>query len=232
VNPNILLYENDKVMSDSDIKYDVVFFGLKSDSPQARDSFIQKLASTHNMPVDKFMFLRDKVNVVLYSNLTGSIAEKTASWLEMIGAVVRIEHHGQEKKQKLAFRKCPNCGGFNKIEAVRCAMCSYDFRQLSPSSSSQPASIQKKPSTGSIPIVSSNQLVRPFGRPDNYEAPKGAQINPAGIDLDVFSSEPKPEELKEPTMPIDLKSGTINPNTMPKNFEPASSSAPPKKNEK
>lgn len=219
-------------MNDSDIKYDVVFFGLKSDSPQARETFIQRLASTHNMTVDKFQFLLDKVNVVLYSNLATSVAEKTASWLEMMGAVVRIEQHRQEKKQKLAFRKCPNCGGFNKIEVVRCSMCNYDFRLAQQSTPSQSGALHKKPSTGSIPIVSSNQLVRPFGRPESYVTPQNSQVNPAGIDLGVFSSEPEAEEIKEPTMPIDLKSGTINPNTVPKSYEPASSSAPPKKERK
>ena len=220
-------------MNDPDARYDVVFFGLKSDSSSARDNFVQKLADTHKMPVEKFLFLKDRINVVLYSNLTGNVAEKTASWLEMIGAVVKIEQHSSpEKKQKLAFRKCPHCGGFNKIEAVRCAMCSFDFRSTEKPQPPQPVTLQRKPSTGSIPVVSSNQFVRPFVRPEGLTNLGKTPQNPAGIDLNIFSANSEPEEIKDPTMPIDVKSGSINPNTVPKGFEPASSSAAPKKPDK
>jgi hypothetical protein len=219
-------------MDNHDVKYDVVFFGLRSDTPTARDAFIQKLANTHGMPLEKFMFLKDRINVVLYSNLPVNVAEKTASWLEMIGAIIRIEPHRDEVKRKLAFRKCPNCGGFNKVESVRCTMCNFDFRQSPQPPQSPPVAIQKKPSTGSIPALSSNQFIRSYDKTTSQGNSESGEANPAGIDLGIFSSEPQMEEPKEPTMPIDLKDGNINPYNVPKTYDPATSSAPEHKTKK
>lgn len=213
-------------MDGQEVKYDVVFYGLRSDTPSAREAFIQKLAETHRMPVEKFNFLRDNVNVVLYANLQAEVSEKTAGWLEMLGAIVRIEPHHEEAKKKLAFRKCPNCGGFNKVDSVRCSMCNFDFRQPMQPVQSNPVSLQKKPSTGSIPAFSSNQFVNPFDKVGAGTVPAGSKANPAGIDLGVFSSEQQMEEPKEPTMPIDLKEGNINQYNVPKAHAPAVSSAP------
>jgi len=212
-------------MDNPDVKYDVVFFGLRSDTLTTREAFIQKLATTHEMPLEKFMFLKDRVNVVLYANLPVNVAEKTASWLEMIGAIIRIEPHREEVKRKLAFRKCANCGGFNKVESVRCTMCNFDFRQSPQPSQGQPVALQKKPSTGSIPALSSNQSVRSYDKPASQGPSGKGEANPAGIDLGIFSSEPQVEEPKEPTMPIDLKEGNINPYSIPKGHDPATSSA-------
>jgi hypothetical protein len=212
-------------MDNTESKYDVVFYGLRSDTSATRDMFIQKLADTHKLPAEKFLFLKDKVNVVLYANLLKNVAEKTASWLEMIGAIVRIEPHRDDVKRKLAFRKCPNCGGFNKVESIRCTMCNFDFRQTPQPSQSSLVAQQKKPSTGSIPALSSNQFVRSYDKPASQGFTGSGEANPAGIDLGIFSSESQIEEPREPTMPIDLKDGNINPYSIPKGHDPATSSA-------
>jgi hypothetical protein len=183
-------------------KYDVVFMGLKSDFPEARKAFAQKIANTHKMPPEKFSFLIQKSNVPIYTNLEYPVAEKTARWLTEIGAVVKLQirEEGQKPKPKIAYRKCPSCSSFNKLEAVRCSVCGIDFREQ-PAAASHGRITTTKPEIKSSDYISVNQLLKSSQK---TPPPTSHLSNPASIDFNIFSPEKAKEEIKDATQPIEL----------------------------
>jgi uncharacterized Zn finger protein (UPF0148 family) len=187
------------------LTYDVIFQGLRSDSSENRDRFISTLAQAHKISNDKFAFLRDQQNVSLYSNLDSEAAKKTAVWLENLGALVTVKPSREpEEKRKLAYRKCPACGAFNRLDTVYCSMCKVDFRTIK---EDHPSGVKITKSTESREVgsVSANQFIKTGNTvsPDDIPPDK----NPAGVDFRIFSAEPvsaHDDEKIDKTQPIDL----------------------------
>lgn len=187
------------------LTFDVIFQGMRSDSSESRDHFISTLAQAHKISTDKFAFLREQQNVPLYSNLDQESAKKTAVWLENLGALVVIKPSQEpEEKKKLAYRKCPACGAFNRLDTVYCSMCKVDFRTIK---ENQPSGVKITKSTESREVgsVSANQFIRADNsvRPDDIPPEK----NPAGIDFRIFSTAPDTkldEDKIDKSQPIDL----------------------------
>ncbi len=182
-------------------KYNVIFMGLKSDTPENRTKFVNILAGTHKKSPDNFSFLLEKQNVPVYSNLEKSVAEKTAVWLSNIGAVVKLDSAEIKKKPKMAYRKCKACGAFNRLEAVYCVSCKDDFRRQEKEKEEESRERRQTVDKEEVALTS-NAHIRTRASNEARGIPES--MNPAGIDFAIFDPSLAKEDKMEGTQPIEL----------------------------